>query len=113
MPMCGPRRRAYGSPHWSSSGSTEPPPSSSGLRWRTSLQSAAELDSSLSATLNLRMTGEIIDENVEIEFNTIVFIIDLIFQLFSSYIVLFIKCQKIEKKVFIYRLSNTETKYQS
>lgn len=84
MPMCGPRRREYGSPHWSSSGSTEPPPLSSGLHWRTSLQSAAELDSSLSATLNLRMTGEIISiwmtfvenvENVEIEINRIIFMI--------------------------------------
>lgn len=59
MPMCGLRRKEFGNPRWSSSGSTGRPPSSSGLRWRTSLQSAVELDSSLSATLSLRMTGEI------------------------------------------------------
>ena len=58
MPTCGPRRRGYGSPHWSSSGSTEPPPSSSGPHWRTSLQLEVVLDSSLSATLSLRTTGE-------------------------------------------------------
>lgn len=60
MPTCGPRRRGCGSPRWSSSGSTAPPPLSSGLHWRTSLQSAVGLDSSLSATLSLRMTGEVI-----------------------------------------------------
>lgn len=60
MPMCGPRRRGSGSPHWSSSGSTVPPPSSSGHLWRTNLQLAVALASSLSATLNLRMTGEMI-----------------------------------------------------
>lgn len=60
MPMCGRRRKGYGSPHWSSSGSTAPPPLSSGLHWRTSLQSVVGLGSSLSAILSLRMTGEII-----------------------------------------------------
>lgn len=64
MPMCGPRRRGYGSPHWSSSGSTERPPSSSGLHWRTSLQWAVVLDSSLSATLSPRMIGETINPAV-------------------------------------------------
>lgn len=58
MPTCGPRRRACGSPRWSSSGSTEPPPSSSGRLWRTSLQWAAALASSRSATSSLRTTGE-------------------------------------------------------
>lgn len=37
-----------------------PPPLSSGPLWRTNLQLAVVLASSLSATLNLRMTGEII-----------------------------------------------------
>ncbi len=60
MPMCGLRKRGYGSPHWSSSGSTEPPPSSSGLHWRTNLQLVVVLDSSLSATLSQRMTGELV-----------------------------------------------------
>lgn len=78
MPMCGLRRKGYGSPRWSSSGSTEPPPSSSGLHWRTSLQLVVVLDSSLSATLSLRMTGETIctvvtffcNVSAEIEYNS-------------------------------------------
>lgn len=58
MPTYGPRRTGYGSPRWSSSGSTELPPLSSGLHWRTSLQLAVVLVSFLSATLSRRMTGE-------------------------------------------------------